>query len=110
MLEQMRTVRPYYYGDYYPLTPYSQDNNVWIAWQFDCPERGEGAVQAFRRGQCPTETARLALRGLEPDARYTITNLDDPTPIRMTGRDLATGGLPVTIKARPGAAVIVYKR
>ena len=28
----------------------------------------------------------------------------------MTGRDLMEGGLPVTIKDRPGAVIIVYKR
>ena len=41
---------PAIFGDYYPLTPYSLDNTAWIAWQFDCPEKGEGLVQAFRRG------------------------------------------------------------
>jgi alpha-galactosidase len=107
---QWRRLSQFYYGDFYPLTPYSQDNNAWIAWQFDCPERGEGAVQAFRRKDCPTETARLKLHGLEPDARYTLTNLDDPAPVQMTGRELRDSGLPVTLKAKPGAAVIVYKR
>ena len=107
---QWRKLSEFYYGDYYPLTPYTQDNGAWIAWQFDCPERGEGAVQAFRRAQCPTETARFKLRGLEPDARYTLTNLDDSAPIQMTGRTLAESGLPVTLKAKPAAAVIVYKK
>jgi alpha-galactosidase len=49
LVEQWRKVAPYYYGDYYPLTPYSLDKTAWIAWQFDCPEQGEGMVQAFRR-------------------------------------------------------------
>ena len=107
---QWRKLSEFYYGDYYPLTPYSQDPGAWIAWQFDCPERGEGAVQAFRRGQCSTETVRLKLHGLEPDARYTLASFDDPAPIQMTGRELAEAGLPVTLKAKPAAAVILYKR
>jgi alpha-galactosidase len=42
---------PDYYGDFYPLTPWTRDNSVWIAWQFDRPEQGEGIVQVFRRDQ-----------------------------------------------------------
>lgn len=39
-----------YYGDYYPLTPYSRANDVWIAWQFHRSELDTGMVQAFREG------------------------------------------------------------
>jgi hypothetical protein len=35
------------------IMPYSLDRKAWIAWQFDCPERGEGAIQAFRRDDSP---------------------------------------------------------
>jgi alpha-galactosidase len=110
VLGQWRQVAPYYFGDYYPLTPYSLDAAVWIAWQFDRPDLGEGMVQAFRRGESVYETARFRLRGLEPDARYAVTDLDAGAPVEMTGRELMEGGLPVTIKGRPGAVVIAYKR
>ncbi len=39
----------YFYGDYYPLTPYNRDDTQWIAWQFHRPDLGTGLVQAFRR-------------------------------------------------------------
>ena len=39
---EWRLVSPCYYGDYYPLIPYSLDNAAWIAWQFDCPESAQG--------------------------------------------------------------------
>ncbi len=110
VLGQWRQVAPYCFGDYYPLTPYSLDAAVWIAWQFDRPDLGEGMVQAFRRGESVYETARLRLRGLEPDARYAVTDLDAGAPVEMTGCELMKGGLPVTIKVRPGAVIITYKR
>jgi len=110
VLGQWRQVAPYYFGDYYPLTPYSLDAAVWIAWQFDRPDLGEGMVQAFRRGESVYEAARFRLRGLEPDARYAVADIDAGAPVEMTGRDLMEGGLPVTIKDRPGAVIIVYKR
>lgn len=107
---QWRKLSAYYYGDFYPLTPYSQENDVWMAWQFNCPERGDGAVQAFRRAECPTESVRLKLHGLDPDARYTLRDLDALAPVQMAGRELVESGLPVTIRSRPGAAVILYRK
>ena len=53
-----------FYGDYYPLTPYSLSEDAWIAWQFHQPEKGEGMIQAFRRMKCPESEMRLKLRGL----------------------------------------------
>ena len=54
VMGQWREFAEYYYGDYYPLTSYSLENDVWMAWQFDCPELGEGMVQAFRRATAST--------------------------------------------------------
>ena len=36
-----RGINATYYGDYYPLTKWSMDKDVWMAWQFDRPEAGE---------------------------------------------------------------------
>ena len=110
LLGQWRKLSEFYYGDFYPLTPYTQDDKAWIAWQYDVPERGEGAVQAFRRGKSPVASERLKLRGLEPDARYTITTFDAPATTELTGCELLDSGLPVNIAEKPGAAVIVYKK
>ena len=58
-----------FYGDFWPLTPYSLENNVWMAWQFDRPEAGEGVVQAFRRAENGDESATFRLRGLDAGRR-----------------------------------------
>ena len=110
LVGQWRKITPYYYGDYYPLMPYSQDGTVWMAWQFDRPDLGEGVVQVFRRAESFYEAARLKLRGLDPDARYAVGNLDESGAVEMTGRQLMETGLPVAIKDRPGVVVLVYKR
>jgi alpha-galactosidase len=110
MLAQRREVADYYYGDYYPLTPYSTEDNVWCAWQFHRPDLGGGMVQAFRRPQSPFESARFKLRGLEPTSRYRVTNFDEPSTVEMTGRELMEGGLPVVLNRAPQAAIIVYKQ
>jgi alpha-galactosidase len=110
LIAQWRSVAPNMLGDYYPLTRYSLDADSWMAWQFDRPEAGDGMVQAFRRKDSVFETARFALRGLDRHAAYLVRDLDAPRGRRMTGADLLDRGVPVTIPARPGAAVVTYRR
>jgi len=111
LISEWREINPNYYGDFYPLTSWGRDDQVWIAWQFDRPEQGAGVVQAFRRDKSPYESARLKLRGLEPSARYAVVNLDTPgTRQEVTGNDLREKGLLVEIQSPPGAAVISYRK
>jgi alpha-galactosidase len=110
VLGQWRRYAGYYFGDYYPLTPYSLDPSLWMAWQFDAPEKDEGMVQAFRRGESVYEVARFKLRGLDPVARYTFTNLDSGESQTLTGRELLEIGLAVAIADQPGSAVITYAK
>ena len=110
LLEQRRNTSPYYYGDFYPLTPYSLDKAAWMAWQFDCPERGEGMVQAFRHSENPLEVMRGRLQGLDPAATYVVTNVDGSDAKEISGRELLDNGLSIVVKEQPGAAVITYKK
>jgi alpha-galactosidase len=110
LASQWRQVAPYYYGDYYPLNPYTTDDSAWAAWQFDRPAAGDGIVQAFRRSQSPFETVRFKLRGLDPAAQYTVSNFDMPGEAQFSGRELEEKGLPVMIKDQPGAVIIIYKK
>ncbi len=123
MIAQLKRVRPYYYGDYYPLLPCSFNSDCvkgesnersanfeWAAWQFNRPEQGDGMVQAFRREQNGEAAQDLRLRGLEPAATYEVTNLDTGEPKDVSGRDLMEQGLRVEIPSQPGAAIIVYRK
>jgi alpha-galactosidase len=109
-LDEWRKTVVHFWGDFWPLTPYSLKDDVWMAWQFDRPEAGEGVVQAFRRAHNGKESARLKLRGLVPDAVYVLTNLDVAGTTEMTGRQLLDVGLAVAIKEKPGAAIVTYKK
>jgi alpha-galactosidase len=109
MIAEFRRVEPYLLGDFYPLTPYSLANNAWMAWQYDRPEIGEGAIQVFRRPECASETMRIKLRGMKPAARYTLANFDPAPAIELSGKELMEMGIPVKIAGRPGAVILVYK-
>jgi alpha-galactosidase len=110
MIDQWRQVADGYFGDYYPLTPYSLDEDRWIAWQYHRPDRGDGFVQAFRRGASIHETARLKFHGLDADAKYNLTDLDHGEPRTVGGKELMVKGLSVEILDQPGSALITYKK
>jgi alpha-galactosidase len=110
LVDQWRQVADCLLGDYYPLTPYSLSEDAWIAWQFDRPEQGDGAVQVFRRAKSIYESARLKLHGLDPAARYEVTDLDVGKPRTMMGKELQERGLAVEISQQPGSALIKYRK
>ena len=122
-IAHLKRLRPFYYGDYYPLLPCSANIECdrdtdkehsaafeWAAWQFNRPEQGDGMVQAFRRTENEEATKDLRLRGLDPAARYEVSDLDGKTIKTLSGTDLMGRGLQVEIAAKPGAAVMVYKK
>jgi hypothetical protein len=67
-------------------------------------------VQAFRRDKSVYESARFQLKGLEPAAQYTITNLDAGEVRTLSGRDLMHKGLPVSVPDQPGDVVLSYRK
>jgi len=81
-----------------------------MAWQFDCPEDGEGMVQAFRREKSVCESARFKLTGLDLNANYTVKNIDACDSQEMSGGELMEKGLFVSIPEQPGAVIITYKK
>ena len=109
LIKQWREAGQYYYGDYYPLLPYTQDKTAWIGWQFHDADKNEGMVEAFRRSDSESDSMRLKLHDLKPDCLYTATYLDSKQSQEATGRQLMSDGLTVKIPAKPGVAVLVYK-
>jgi alpha-galactosidase len=109
-LEQHLKLRPFFLGDYYPLTAYSQARDVWMAYQLDRPDLKQGLVVSLRRPQSPYQTARFPLRGLEAGAAYQVTDLDTGERRAETGQSLLARGLEVSVKSAPGSALILYEQ
>ncbi len=76
-LKEYNEVRPYYYEDYYPLTGIEDltRSNIWLAYQLHRPSDNSGIVVGFRRSEANDSTITVLLKGLQPDARYVITDL-----------------------------------
>ncbi len=109
LFSQWRRLSPYLLADYYPLSSYSTGTDVWMAWQFNRPESGDGMIQAFRRHDCPYETATYGLRGLDQTASYEVTDIDSGVARRLSGRELIKQGLTVHVADKPGAVILIYK-
>lgn len=107
-MREHRDLRPYFYGDFYPLLAFTLATDAWAAWQWHRPDLGEGCVVAFRRQDSPLVALEAKLQGLDTDARYEVRDCDGGEPRILSGAELAAG-LPVEITAQPGTRVLVYR-
>jgi alpha-galactosidase len=108
-IAEYRALRPYFLGDFYPLTEYSTSDEVWAAFQWDRPEERDGIILAFRRPLAASSTITIRPQGLEPDADYEIVYEDYGITVYKSGRELAPG-LNVKIPEAPGSLLINYRR
>ncbi len=107
---ELRDLGDLFLGDYYQLTRYSRQDEVWVAWQFDRPDQGRGLVQAFRRSRDEQQTLGLRLRNLNPAVSYSVTDLDAPDrAVTMTGAELMGEGLSASVRLLE-SALFVYER
>jgi alpha-galactosidase len=103
-----RSVADMFFGDYYPLTSYTNADTAWMAWQFIRPTEGDGMIQAFRRANNPSTTMLLKLRGLKNEARYTFRNVDTGNVTVLTGREATMSGLMIRASAPRTALLFVF--
>jgi alpha-galactosidase len=108
-----REVAPCYWGDYYPLTPYSTSTDTWQVSQYHLPSENRGMVQAFRRPSSLDERRTFRLRGLDRQSNYQLTVLDGAglgaKPRMMRGSELMDGGLDIVIPSGPDVSILSIK-
>ena len=107
------TVAPCYWGDYYPLTPYSASPDTWLAWQYNHPSEKRSVMQVFRRSTCLTRQHLIHLRALDRNVTYDVSVLDGAglgdKPRKMSGADLMDKGLDITIPSSEGVSILSIK-
>ncbi|MDE0297297.1 MAG: alpha-galactosidase [Candidatus Poribacteria bacterium] len=106
---EYKRIRPFFYGDYYPLTSYSTNYDVWVAFQFHREDLRQGIVLAFRRPRSPYLSARLRLEGLDPKSVYKLKFEDSGDEEAVSGSALGDG-YEVTIDKAPGSQLITYEQ
>jgi alpha-galactosidase len=98
------------YSDFYPLTEFSLEDDVWMAFQFDRPAAGSGVVLVFRRPDAQAATMKLALQGLDTGGRYQMENFDLGGKELLTGKTLMQQGLDFSLPDAPASAIVHYRR
>jgi alpha-galactosidase len=109
-IAEMKALRPFYLGDHYPLLEINASERSWCAWQYDRPDLGRGFAMVFRRAQSDYVAADIALRGLDPKAKYEVTLAETYEPKQsrtMSGSDLAR--LRITLDKAPASVLITYR-
>ena len=101
-------IRPYFSEDFYPLTEFSDKNDVWCAAQFDRPSEKDGVIQVFRRKNSPYCVAAFKLGNVQEEALYTFTDCDDERSFTLTGREIKEKGFEIEIPKPRTAKIFIY--
>ncbi len=108
-LDQYLPVRHLFAKDFYPLTPWTDDPNAWLAFQFHDPGDQAGIVQAFRNPAADPEPLLLKLQGLDYRETYLVRDWSDPEhPKEMLGEDIAEAGVELKNSGDHGTVVLQY--
>lgn len=110
MLEQYQRCRALMDGDYYMLANPEDYKTANSSIMYYKPETGEGYLLAFRPRQSDESTMTLALKGLDPDAEYTVENADTGEVVTGSGKILMENGLVLTMeRARSSMLIFITK-
>jgi len=108
-IAEFRALRPYFYGDFYPLTEYSTSDDVWMALQWNRPAEGDGIVLAFRRPWAAAASVTVTLKGLDPAGDYEVSFEDYGITLIKSAKELSAG-LGLKIPEAPGSLLLKYRR
>jgi len=109
-LAESHLVRPYFHGDFYPLTSYSLSTDVWLVFQLDRGDLGGGVIMAFRRENAPYPTATVQLKALDHDSHYELTDSDTGRTEIQAGSDLSELGFSIHMPTPRSSALITYQK
>jgi alpha-galactosidase len=103
-------LREYHYGSFYPLTTFSLNNDVWLAYQLDRSDLGKGVILAYRREDCPYPILSVKLHDLDPAAIYEVKGDAGFKTQRFTGKNLMARGLDLYLKNPKSSILVTYSK
>ncbi|MCW2701443.1 MAG: Alpha-galactosidase, partial [Blastococcus sp.] len=109
LLAEFERTRPYFYGDFYPLTQHNIRDDAWLAYQFHRDDLASGVVLAFRRLNCFDTTIGVRLRGLTAEAHYGLSFADSDDTASYTGQQLASG-VELTLSEPASSLLLSYRQ
>jgi alpha-galactosidase len=110
-IAELKMLRPYWLGDYYPMTPINLDPDAWCGWQFNRADLNAGFAMFFRRPKSAQRSYEAKLQGIDPQSSYEVSfaeTYDLRSRRVMTGSELAR--LRVEIGHAPGSLLVRYRK
>lgn len=104
------SVRHYFSCDYYPLIRNSRETISWAAYQYDEPETDSGIILAFRREECPFDSADFFIGGVKADKTYEFVDADTGERTVIKGDELIKNGMRLNIPNKRQSLLIRYKQ
>jgi alpha-galactosidase len=102
MIAVWRRAAEMLFGDYYPLTPFSRNDDRWLARQFDDPGSGSGFVLGIRLPNATEPNFIAHLQGIDATARYRFENGETGEAKEIDGNTLIQQGITLELPARSG--------
>ena len=110
-IDEGKRIRPYWFGDFYPLSEPTLDSSAWCVMQYHRPVESDGIVVCFRRERSPYASFDCQLRDIDPAADYEIqpfSGYQPASPVTIQGRELQN--YRAVIDEKPGSVILEYRR
>ncbi|HEX4486080.1 MAG TPA: alpha-galactosidase [Terriglobales bacterium] len=110
-IAELKSLRPFWTGDYYPLTEIDLDEKNWAGWEFYRPDLKAGFAVFFRRGLSEQASLETSLRAIEPAAKYDVSfskSYEARETREMTGEQLMH--LRVESESKPESVLVRFRR
>jgi alpha-galactosidase len=109
-IAEIKEGQPYWYGDFYPLTPANTSPDQIAAWQLHRADLNAGMALAFRRRDSNPMGLIVGLQGVAPKTTYRVEFSDNrrrKTVRTMTGKELLSG-LTLKLPEKGSSLVVRY--
>jgi alpha-galactosidase len=110
-IAEIKALRPYFLGDYYPLTEIDDKADEWVAYEYVRSDLGEGFAVFFRRPESSESCRQFELQEIEVDAIYEVRWYWDFAiggTKNLLGKEFA--GFKAEISDQPGSLLIRFNR
>ncbi len=108
VIEEHKTYAHYLTQDYYPLTPFTQEEDTWMAWQYNDASDSTGIIQVFKRMASKEDSAVYYLNGLQPETTYRVEDIDTGDFVELTGKQLMQDGVQINVQTEFDAKIYKY--
>lgn len=106
-VSETKRARPYFYGDFYPMTQGNWSDDAWLAYMMWRPESESGLIVAFRREKSLTSALTVDLQTVEPGKKYRIEDVDTGNVSVVSGDELIANGLTIR-SSKPRESKLIY--